>query len=98
MLKNILPKRFQVAINNLDMEYGNIEEIRIRLNRQAYLVTSNGNYLLNLIATQHEMNTILEIIYENIIILLSNVLFLIDFIKFIKNLITPTNTRGMDIK
>ncbi len=62
MLKNILPKRFQVAINNLDMEYGNIEEIRIRLNRQAYLVTSNGNYLLNLIATQHEMNTILEII------------------------------------
>ena len=62
MLKNILPKRFQVAINNLDTEYGNIEEIRIRLNRQAYLVTSNGNYLLNLIATQHEMNTILEII------------------------------------
>lgn len=62
MLKNILPERFQSAISNFELNNEYIEEIRIRLAKQAYLVTSSGNYLLNLIATQVEMDKIMQII------------------------------------
>ena len=51
MLRNILPDRFIIAINKQNLETELIEEIRIRLNRQAYLVTTNGTHFLNVVAT-----------------------------------------------
>lgn len=60
MLNSVLPKRFQDAIKSLQIEDESIEEIRIRYNRQAYIVSSRTNHLLNIIATREEMNKILE--------------------------------------
>ena len=58
MLRNILPDRFRIAINNLNLEAELIEEIRIRLNRQAYLVTTKGTHFLNVVASASEIEAI----------------------------------------
>ena len=58
MLRNILPDRFEIAINKVNLDSELIEEIRIRRNRQAYLVTTKGAHFLNVVASPSEIEAI----------------------------------------
>ncbi len=60
ILYGILPARFIGAIEKIEKEKYFLEEIRIRRGRQAYIVISGENILLELIARDNEMQGILS--------------------------------------
>ncbi len=62
---DILPVRIYNALSIADIGNGLLEEIRIRRNRQAYVVISGNNVLLNIIANNDEMQSILKSITHN---------------------------------
>ena len=64
-LGTILPQRMIVEIQKFEIDQGFIEEIRIRRNRQAYMVVGGKNKILNIIATDYEMQNILACISHN---------------------------------
>lgn len=64
-LKEILPERIFKAIFDSDVIQGQLEEIRIRKNRQAYAISSGNNILIDIIAKDSEMQEILSIISNN---------------------------------
>lgn len=57
-IRELLPARIYRAAVAVDGE-DNLEEIRIRLGRQAYVVASGRSIIINVIATQSEMSQIL---------------------------------------
>lgn len=61
----IIPPRISNAIRKSDIDIGFVEEIRIRLNRQAYMIVSGKNILINVIANDDEMQWILKNISHN---------------------------------
>lgn len=58
-LKDFLPLRIYLAIKEAQ-NYGLIEEIRIRKNRQAYIIQNGNNNYINIIANESEILSILE--------------------------------------
>ena len=64
-LTTILPNRMIAEIQKIEIEKGFIEEIRIRRNRQAYMVVAGQNVVLNIVATDYEMKNILACISHN---------------------------------
>ena len=58
-LKQILPARIFLTIIKEEI-HGVIEEIRIRKGRQAYIIQNGGNKLIDIIATDSEMLSILN--------------------------------------
>lgn len=58
-LKEILPLRIYVAIKEAEKD-GQIEEIRIRKNRQAYIIQNASNRYINVIANESEILSTLE--------------------------------------
>ena len=61
-IKEILPFKLIKEIENYNAENKLIEEIRIRRNRQAYIVLNGQNIILNFTATDDDMLKILKII------------------------------------
>jgi stage III sporulation protein AA len=61
-IKEILPYRMIREIEKLMSNDLILEEIRIRLNRQAYIVLGGMNIIINYVATDDEMLKILKII------------------------------------
>ena len=64
-IKEILPYRIYETIIKYLPEKLILEEIRIRFNRQAYIVASGRNLTIPIIATREEMDYILSIISKN---------------------------------
>ncbi len=64
-LKEILPDRIFKAVFESDVRGGLLEEIRIRKNRQAYIISSGRNILIDIAARESEMQDILSIISNN---------------------------------
>lgn len=52
---DILPCKIKQAIVNTNLNGGMIEEIRVRKNRQAYLIASNTNILLDAVADEQDI-------------------------------------------
>ncbi len=65
VIMDILPTRFIVALSKIEIKNGYLEEIRIRRARQAYIVAGGSNHLLNVVATDDEMATLLSRISRN---------------------------------
>ena len=63
-LKEILPVRIFDKISQLKNQYS-IEEIRIRKDRQAYIISNGFNTYIDIIANDQEMNSILSKISHN---------------------------------
>lgn len=64
-LRSILPERILGALKKAKNQDGIIEEIRIRRMRQAYMVISGQNVMLDIIASDTEMQEILSAISHN---------------------------------
>ena len=60
-IKEFLPIRIYRALE-CAQKYGIIEEIRIRKNRQAYIIINGTNQYIDIIATDEEIKYILEMI------------------------------------
>ena len=56
----LLPKRIASAILSADIDGLILEEIRIRKNRQAYLIASGKNILINVVTSESEIQDILK--------------------------------------
>ena len=61
-IKEILPYRMLKEIEKCLNQYEFLEEIRIRRKRQAYIVKNGKNILINFIATDDEMLTLLKML------------------------------------
>ncbi len=59
VISNILPKRIIKCISEVYIESGFLEEIRIRRERQAYIVAGGKSILLDIVASESEMRDIL---------------------------------------
>lgn len=59
MIRGLLPKRIEKLISNMEITDGLLEEIRIRRERQAYIVAGGRNILIDIIASEAEINDIL---------------------------------------
>ena len=64
-LRTILPERIFLAVQKAKKQGGVIEEIRIRRTRQAYMVISGKNVMLDIIGSDAEMQEILSAISHN---------------------------------
>lgn len=60
MIAEILPRRMHSALLGCDVRAEDIEEIRIRRGRQAYIVAMGRSVLINVIASDDEMDQILN--------------------------------------
>lgn len=58
-IRNILPERIARCVGSVHIEKGFIEEIRIRRRRRAYIIAGGKNILLDVIATDLEMDRML---------------------------------------